>query len=207
MNISAVLLAGGESRRMGKDKATLLFRSEPLGRNEPLWQIQLDLLRKLAPVETLISARSDPAWRPADVHFVADAPPSRGPLSGIGAALARAATTHLLTLAIDMPFMNEQYLRLLYRGIEPGRGVIPVMGERAEPLAAIYPAEARADFAAALAGLDFSLQKLAKELLSKDRLRLVRVKKEEEALFRNLNEPTDLDPDNCVADQPSAIRS
>jgi molybdopterin-guanine dinucleotide biosynthesis protein A len=81
------------------------------------------------------------------------------------------------------------------------------MGERAEPLAAIYPAEARADFAAALAGLDFSLQKLAKELLSKDRLRLVRVKKEEEALFRNLNEPTDLDPDNCVADQPSAIRS
>ena len=77
MNISAVLLAGGESRRMGKDKATLLFRGEPL------WRIQLDLLRKLAPVEILISGRNDPAWRPADVYFVADAPPSRGPLSGI----------------------------------------------------------------------------------------------------------------------------
>src|SRR5438067_9404527 len=113
MNISAVLLAGGESRRMGKDKATLLFRSEPLGRNEPLWRIQLDLLRRLAPIEILISARNDPAWRPADVSFVADAPPSRGPLSGISAALAHAATTHLLTLAIDMPFMHEQYLRSL----------------------------------------------------------------------------------------------
>ena len=201
MNISAVLLAGGESRRMGKDKATLLFRGEPL------WRIQLDLLRKLALVEILISGRNDPAWRPADVYFVADAPPSRGPLSGISAALARAATTHLLTLAIDMPFMNEQYLYSLYSAIEPGRGVIPVMEERAEPLAAIYPVEARADFAAALSGSDFSLQKLAKELLSKDRLRVVQVKKEEEALFRNLNEPMDLKRANFVADQPSAIRS
>jgi len=201
MNISAVLLAGGESRRMGKDKATLLFRGEPL------WRIQLDLLRKLAPVEILISGCNDPAWRPADVYFVADAPPSRGPLSGISAALARAATTHLLTLAIDMPFMNEQYLYSLYSAIEPGRGVIPVMEERAEPLAAIYPVEARADFAAALSGSDFSLQKLAKELLSKDRLRVVQVKKEEEALFRNLNEPMDLKRANFVGDKPSAIRS
>ena len=45
MNISAVLLAGGESRRMGQDKATLLFRGKPL------WQIQLELLRKLEPAE------------------------------------------------------------------------------------------------------------------------------------------------------------
>src|SRR5437868_998505 len=163
MNISAVLLVGGESRRMGKDKAKLLFGGEPL------WRIQLGLLRRLAPSEILISARKDPEWRPADVSFVADNPPSRGPLSGISAALARAATTHLLSLAIDMPFMNEQYLRSLCRGIEPSCGVIPVIGKRAEPLAAIYPVEARADFAAALSGSDFSLQKLAQELRAKDR--------------------------------------
>ena len=92
-------------------------------------------------------------------------------------------------------------------GIESGRGVIPVIGERAEPLAAIYPVEARADFAAALSGSDFSLQKLAKELELKSRLRFVRVKKEEEALFRNLNEPMDLERDSPVTGQPSAIRS
>jgi molybdopterin-guanine dinucleotide biosynthesis protein A len=200
MNISAVLLAGGESRRMGRDKATLLFGGEPL------WRIQLDLLRKLEPSEILISARTDPAWRPADVSFVADNPPSRGPLSGISAALARAATTHLLSLAIDMPFMNEQYLRSLYCGIEPDRGVIPVIGGRGEPLAAIYPVEAHPEFEAALSGSDFSLQKLAKELVSKDKLRVVRVTKEEEALFRNLNEPMDLEPDSFVIGKSAAIK-
>jgi len=45
MNISAALLAGGESHRMGRDKATLLFYGKPL------WQIQLDLLQKLEPAE------------------------------------------------------------------------------------------------------------------------------------------------------------
>src|SRR5207248_5870565 len=66
MTISAVLLAGGKSRRMGEDKATVLFQ------DMPLWEIQLDLLRKLQPDELFISAQSDPPWRPADVQFVAD---------------------------------------------------------------------------------------------------------------------------------------
>jgi len=190
MNISAVLLAGGESRRMGKDKATLLFRGKPL------WQIQLDLLRKLEPAEILISARIDPSWRPSDTEFVADpasAGPSRGALSGLAAALARMRTKHLLALAIDMPFMTEKYLRFLCDEIGPGRGVLPVIANRAEPLAAIYPAEAHCDVIAALSGADFSLQTLARQLIKMAKLKVVFVAEEEKAFFRNLNEPIDLE--------------
>src|SRR6266571_6178150 len=139
MNLSAVLLAGGESRRMGTDKATALFR------RKPLWQVQLNLLQELQPAEIFLSARSDPGWRPADVKFVADEPPSRGPLSGVAASLGRIRTKHLLALAIDMPFISENYLRFLCDQIEPGRGLLPIIGDRAEPLAAIYPAEANVD--------------------------------------------------------------
>src|ERR1700737_4025857 len=114
MNISPVLLAGGESRRMGRDKATLAFQ------DKAPWQIQLDLLRKLEPVEIFVSARTDPAWRPKETQFVGDNPPSRGPLSGIAAALAQIRTPHLLVLAIDLPFMTEKYLRSLCDRIEPG---------------------------------------------------------------------------------------
>src|SRR5438105_14638587 len=127
MNLSAVLLAGGKSRRMGKDKATALFQGKPL------WQVQLNLLRELRPAEIFLSARSDPGWRPADVTFAADKPPSRGPLSGVAASLGRIRTKHLITLAIDMPFMNEKYLCFLCDQTKPGRGVLPMIGGRAEP--------------------------------------------------------------------------
>ena len=187
MNFSVVLLAGGESRRVGQDKATLIFRGRPL------WQNQLDLLWKLKPQEMFVSARTDPAWRPPDVQFVSDEPPSCGPLSGLSATLARIATDHLLALAIDMPLMTEQYLRLLLNLIAPGRGVLPTIGDRAEPLAAIYPEAARIDFIAALSGLDYSLQSLMRKLVEAGKLSLVNVSKEEENFFRNFNDLSDFD--------------
>jgi molybdopterin-guanine dinucleotide biosynthesis protein A len=186
MKISAVLLAGGESRRMGKDKATLFFRGKPL------WQIQLELLRKLELSEILISARTDPPWRPSDMQFVPDDPPSRGPLSGLTAALARIQTGHLLALAIDLPFMTENYLRAISHKIEPGRGVLPMIGDRAEPLAAIYPADAQVYLVAALSGNDFSLQTLTNKLVKAGKVRVLPVAKKELQLFRNLNVPADL---------------
>jgi molybdopterin-guanine dinucleotide biosynthesis protein A len=186
MNISAVLLAGGESRRMGKDKATLLFRGKPL------WQIQLELLRKLEPTEIFVSARTDLPWRPGNVHFVADDPPSRGPLSGLAAALARMRAKHLLALAIDMPFMTEKYLRFLCGQIEPRRGVVAKIDDRFEPLAAIYPQEAMANVQSALSGKDFSLQTVTGRLVAAGKLQVMPVTSQERKLFLNLNELADL---------------
>jgi len=185
MNISAVLLAGGESRRMGQDKATLTFRGRPL------WQIQCDLLLKLQPKEIFVSARVDPPWRPAGMQFVSDEPPSRGPLSGLAATLVRISTDHLLALAIDMPLMTESYLLSLCNLIEPVRGVLPMIGNRAEPLAAIYPKDARMDFIAALSGSDFSLQSLTKKLVEAGKLSLLNVLEEEGEFFQNFNDRSD----------------
>jgi molybdopterin-guanine dinucleotide biosynthesis protein A len=186
MTISAVLLAGGKSRRMGEDKATIRFR------NDPLWEIQLDLLRKLQLSELFVSAQIDPSWRPMDVKFIADDPPSRGPLSGIAAALACTTADHLLAVAIDMPFMTSNYLRALCEQTQPGCGVVPIIESRAEPLAAIYPGDAHIDFVHALSGSDFSLQPLVRKLLANGKLRPLEVAELERALFRNLNEPRDL---------------
>jgi molybdopterin-guanine dinucleotide biosynthesis protein A len=188
MTISAVLLAGGKSSRMGQDKATMLFQGTPL------WKIQLDLLYQLQPAEIFVSAQVDPGWRPPDVDLVSDDQPSRGPLGGIAATLARIATDHLLVLGIDMPFMTEKYLRKLCARIEPGRGVVPIIDDRAEPLAALYPRDAGPEFLRALSSNDFSLQPLVRGLIALGKLQPLEVAPEELALFRNLNEPHDLEP-------------
>src|SRR5437879_1636066 len=172
--------------RMGRDKASILIRGKPL------WEHQLEKLRKVQPEQLFVSARIDPSWRPGDVRFVADTAPSRGPLSGLAASIERMTTSHLLALAVDMPWMSKTYLEFLCAQIEPGRGVVPKIGDRAEPLAAIYPQEANGDFRNALTGADFSLQPLVRRLVDTEKLREISVTEEEQKLFWNVNELSDL---------------
>jgi molybdopterin-guanine dinucleotide biosynthesis protein A len=180
------LLVGGEARRMGRDKAIVLFR------RKPLWHIQLETVRKLRPKEIFVSARTDPEWRPHDVMFVADIPPSRGPLSGLAASLEQMSTTHLLALAIDMPWMTNEYLKFLCARMKPGCGVVPKIGDRAEPLAAIYPREAAIEFRDALRGPDFSLQSVIRDLVASGKLSEERVTEAHKKLFLNANVASDL---------------
>jgi molybdopterin-guanine dinucleotide biosynthesis protein A len=185
ITFSAVLLAGGQSRRMGTDKAALVFRGQAL------WQRQIQLLRDLRREKIFVSARRAPSWLPDDVELLLDEPPSRGPLSGLTKALAVMRTTHLVVLAVDMPFVTIEEIRGLMRLAGPGRGVVPVIGERAEPLAAVYPAEVAEKFQAALTGPDFSLQRIVRRLGETDRVQLLRVPEASEELYRSLNEPAD----------------
>jgi molybdopterin-guanine dinucleotide biosynthesis protein A len=89
--------------------------------------------------------------------------------------------------------MTEDYLRSLRNLTVPGRGVLPMIGDRAEPLAAIYPKAARIDLLAALSGSDFSLQLLTRKLVEEGKLSLINVSKEEKNFFRNFNDLSDFD--------------
>jgi molybdopterin-guanine dinucleotide biosynthesis protein A len=185
MTLTAVLLAGGDSRRMGRDKATIVFRGEPL------WQRQLELLRGLGPEKIFVSARKELSWLPADSELLLDESPSRGPLSGLTRALERAQTSHLIALAVDMPFMTSGQMRVLWGLATLGCGILPMIGGRAEPLAAIYPREAGSEFAAALASDDFSLQRLVRNLAAANQVQILSVPKRDEHLYRSVNEPGD----------------
>jgi molybdenum cofactor guanylyltransferase len=186
ITLTAVLLAGGESRRMGRDKAAVVFR------DEPLWRRQLRILRDLGPEKVFVSARTESSWLPADTEFLVDEPPSRGPLSGLTKAFHQMQTSHLVVLAVDMPFVTREQLRFLCTTVSEGRGVVPVIGERAEPLAAVYPAEAAVDFAAALAGTDFSLQRIIRKLAADEKVRLYAVPVQDQHLYRSVNKPSDI---------------
>ena len=186
MTLTAVLLVGGLSRRMGVDKATLEIAGKPL------WAKQISLLRELQPQAIWVSARARPAWCPAEIEVVIDAPPSRGPLGGLAAALQRLQTTHLLALAIDLPRLTADELRRLLALAQTGCGVIPTNGDYFEPLCAIYPVEAAMVATDALAGQDVSLQKFSQTLLSLNRVQTYTLSESEKPFFLNANSPADL---------------
>jgi len=185
MTLSAILLAGGLSRRMGVDKATLLVAGEPL------WQRQLRIIKAVGPAALWLSARGVLPWCPPGIEVVVDKSPSRGPLSGVVAALSRLQTSHLLVLAIDLPQMTTAHLRELWGLSRPGTGVIPLNGGYFEPLCAIYPAEAAVVAEARLNSPDASLQGFAATLRQLSRVRVHELTPEEKPLYLNMNSPSD----------------
>ena len=164
---AAVLLAGGQSQRMGRDKALL-----PLADGRLLWQRQLAVLQALEPAELFISGPAREGF-PPDVPLLADEFPGRGPLGGLAAALGAMESPRLVVLAIDLPRMTAEFLRgMLAR--EAG-GVVPrhdgARGGFYEPLAAIYPRECLPQARARLAGTDHSLQAFVREAVAASRIK------------------------------------
>ena len=181
--LTAVLFAGGESRRMGVDKATLMLN------NEPLWSRQLRILRELQSANVMVSARNRPDWCPDEIDVALDEPPSRGPLSGLVAALEKIRTTHLLALAVDLPRMTSAHLKELWALAEPGIGIVPQNDGFVEPLCAIYPVEAINVLREGLSEKDVALSRFIRTLAAQKRIRFYTVPESESPLYQNMNTP------------------
>jgi len=133
MDFSAVILAGGKSSRMGRNKAWLEFRGHPLIVH------QVATARTCNPAGIHISAASPADYTGLGWPVLADNFPGSGPLGGIERALEIVESPFLLVLAVDMPFITAGTLKRLMAQCEPGRGVVPRVEDQVQPLAAIYP--------------------------------------------------------------------
>lgn len=131
---TALILAGGESRRMGQDKASL-----KLG-DQTLLQRVTNIVQPLFS-DVIVSVRQP---RPdCDLPQVSDDPLHAGPLAGLAAGLARADTTWVFAVACDMPFITPQLIECLagFRSAEDYSqvdAVVPVVAGYPQPLAAFY---------------------------------------------------------------------
>jgi len=105
--LSAAILAGGQSRRMGTDKA--LLRLSPDG---PTLIERVAAAVGLVAAETLLVANDDRLASP-DLRTAPDAYPGAGALGGIYRAIAAAAHEHCLVVACDMPFLSVPLLRAM----------------------------------------------------------------------------------------------
>ena len=184
--LSAFILAGGQSTRMGSDKAFVALNGRTL------LQRVLDTARTVTPNVHIVG---DPAKFAPFAPTIADIFPGCGPLAGIHAALRSSHTDLNLILAVDLPLVPPALLELLATQAEASPSVVtvPRTFHGWQPLCAIY----RRTFA-----------DLAEEALRNGHYKIdalfpatqVRAINEDELqsagfspqLFRNLNTPRDL---------------
>ncbi len=133
--VTLAVLAGGESRRMGRNKALLPLQGRPL-----ILHI-IERLYSLAD-EVLIVARKPTPYESLGYPVVVDRYPGAGPLAGLHAALSAARGEWVMLVACDMPLVQPgvfAFLLSLRSGVDV---VMPRVGGREEPLHALYRREA-----------------------------------------------------------------
>jgi molybdopterin-guanine dinucleotide biosynthesis protein A len=187
-DLTAFVLAGGKSTRMGVDKAFADYEGRTLLARA------LDLARSVTSDVRIVGSQEKFApFAPVVEDIFRDC----GPLGGIHAALRASSTELNLVLAVDTPFVSwafVQYLITQARGAPEAAAVVPRDGAFSQPLCAVY----RREFADAAESALRSGRNRIDGLFDAVRTRVIERGELERAgfsraIFRNLNTPEELE--------------
>lgn len=182
---TGVVLAGGQSSRMGRDKALI----EVQGRS--MLDRALDMLDRHS-AELLVIGETE-KYGHVGPFVIADEWPGKGPVGGIATAMRYASNDKLLVIACDMPALNERFFHLLKAQLGVATDVVvPRHDGLIEPLAAAYHRSAQPVFRRCV---ELDVLKMA-DALSQVRTSFIELVPGydgwPEDLFRNINAPGDL---------------
>ena len=135
MQISCIVLAGGESLRLGRDKVL-----ETIGNTSLLERVVFclsffdsDIIIVTANQRSLPQFTGHPKLK-----IMADIYPGKGSLGGIYSGLVASASPYNLVVASDMPFLNRALLRYMIQLSGDFDVVAPRLGDLVEPLHTVY---------------------------------------------------------------------
>jgi molybdopterin-guanine dinucleotide biosynthesis protein A len=130
--MTGIILAGGESRRMGTDKSLLDINGRPM--IEHVLVVFAGLFKK-----TIIVTNTPDRYRMFGVELTGDVLDMRGPLTGIYSGLLRSTDEYNFVAACDMPFLNPRLIAYMGELAAGHDAVVPMFGGGfLEPLHAIY---------------------------------------------------------------------
>lgn len=129
--ISGIVLAGGKSTRMGKDKTGIRLDS-----GLTMVEQAADHLAEVACEVIVVTAGA--TWDIPRVHWASDLHQGAGPLGGIYAGLRECTCEHAIVVACDMPFVNVDLLRYMAGLPRDYDVLLPALSRGVEPLHAIY---------------------------------------------------------------------
>jgi len=168
--VTAIILCGGRSSRMGQDKASLRFGDETM-----LERI-VRIVRAVADHVIVVARRDQPV--PSDVTLAYDAVEDLGPLAGIAAGLAISKSDLNVVVACDMPLIRPQVLERLASLIDDYDACVGVADGHPSPLCGIYRSRIAPDAQALLDSGERRMMRL---------LEVVRTKRVDAAVFRDID--------------------
>lgn len=192
MRLGAVILCGGESRRMGQPKAWLPFGPERLLQRVVRLVGEAE---SMGPIVVVAAPGQELPPLPSALTTVRDPVAGRGPLQGLAAGLGAlpAATELVFASATDVPFLQPSWINALVALIGDHDMAIPSFEDRLHPLAALYRRSAVLPAIDDLLRQDrlrpiFLLEAVRARVVTADELRFA---DPELRTLRNLNTPDD----------------
>lgn len=182
--LTGVVIAGGRSTRMGRDKARLRVGGVAL------WQRQQTMLEAAGARPVVFALRAGQRRFAAGLAVVRDTRSGVGPIAGVHAALRACETEWLAVLAVDLPRVEAAWLRKLARLCGVGRGAVGISRDGFfEPFAAIYPRSMLPEIERVMDAEQGSrsLQPLLRELVARGVMKAVRLSGREQATLFNWN--------------------
>lgn len=138
LNDTAIILAGGKSRRMGFDKQFISMG------DMSITEYIIEALKSLFPNIILVTNKPQ-AYDRSDIEIVEDQYKGFGPLGGIHAGLMKSQSRYNYLIACDMPYINKNYIKYMMKKLEQSEykaeAVITRFGDWIEPFNAFYSKE------------------------------------------------------------------
>jgi len=179
MKLTGVVIAGGQSKRMGKDKVTIRFEGQTLLSHA------VKLLEKFT--DTILVSSSNTEIETSHL-IVSDEFTYIGPIAGIYASLKQAQTQKILVIPVDMPLLNDEIISFLINNIQD-EAMINVFStyNRTQMLVGIYDKALLSIVETQINNNQYKLR----DLLQKSSVNIIDGTAFEE-LFVNANTPIDL---------------
>lgn len=200
--MNAFVLAGGQSTRMGRDKALLELAGKPLIAHA------LDKVRAIGYAPRIVGSRPDLA---TFAPVLSDAYPQAGPLGGIASALAVSDAEQNLFLAVDLPALPVSFLLWLVQRVEITNALatVPRLQGLSQPLCAVYSRALLPHLRAALAEGDAKVMRAVERAGTIDSFDMESVAAAESwpsphGWFANLNTPAEFQ--RAVLEQSTRIQ-
>lgn len=197
---SCIILCGGQSRRMGQDKGSMIIQDKPMIKhilstlNHHIDEaiIVLNDKSRIDRYSEFINS-NDYSYQ---ITFLEDKIKNKGPLPGIMTGLGKINSNYALVLPCDSPYVSEKYIETIFSQIDVNyQAIVPYHDETnrlktSEPLHSIYKKEIIADIEKLVNDDILHIKGLIEKIDTK--FVLIDNKKIEKKEFRNLNRPEDI---------------